>query len=93
MVLRHYSRNVKKFDTPEKWNDWLHSIADLFDAINVDPDEENEFSKEYYDNTKYEDVRELYLERMKEIEKEKKAMRASAMKAFSEGIVEGLFWD
>jgi hypothetical protein len=30
---------------------------------------------------------------MKEITKEKKAMRASAMKAFSEGIVEGLFWD
>lgn len=86
-----------KFDTPEKWHDWLHSMADLFDAINVDPDEENEFSKEFYgtkrNDIKYQEIRELYLERMKEIDKEKKAMRASAMKAFSEGIVEGLFWD
>lgn len=86
-----------KFDTPEKWHDWLNGMADVFEASNVEDDEENEFAKEFFNmkpkDPKYEEMKTLYFERAKEIANQKKAMRASAMKAFSEGIIEGILWD
>ena len=37
-----------EWDTPEKWHDWLHSVADLIDLQNIDEDEENEFAEEFH---------------------------------------------
>ena len=84
-----------EFDTPEKWHDWLYSIADLFESASEE--DNNEFfdalMKTSRDNPEYEKVRTLYHEREEEINKSRKVMLISAMQHFSRGIVEGLFWD
>ena len=42
---------VKPFETPEKWRDWLHHIADLIETASEDwQDEHNEFYRDYMDH-------------------------------------------
>ena len=39
------------FDTPEKWHDWLHNIADMIETSTEEwQDEHNEYCEEYTDS-------------------------------------------
>ena len=61
------------FDTPERWHDWLHEMADLLDSGREDwQDEHNEYYEEYIKNiTKApNELRDLYWERAKELQKQ-----------------------
>lgn len=61
------------FDTPERWHDWLHEMADLLDTGREDwQDEHNEYYEEYIKNiTKApNELRDLYWERAKELAKQ-----------------------
>ena len=87
------------FETPEKWHDWLHSVADVIETFN-DEDfwytTKNEFAEEwdkvskearveviddlghkmisYNKSDHYNEIKELYFARMKEISKERQAL-------------------
>lgn len=84
-----------EFDTPEKWHDWLYSIADLFEGVSED--EKNEYFEKMIrtsrDDPDYNEIRTLYNIKEDEIAKAKKVMLISAMQHFSKGIIDGLFWD
>lgn len=61
------------FETPERWHDWLHEMADLLETGSEDwQDEHNEYYEEYIDNiaTAPNELRDLYLERAKELGKQ-----------------------
>lgn len=37
------------FDTPEKWNDWLHSVADVLESLQEENwDTKNEFAEDFH---------------------------------------------
>lgn len=81
------------FDTPEKWNDWLHSVADVLESLQEENwESRNEFAEEFYQLSKwnkslktdengfihitwsnednYEEIKELYFMRQKELNEE-----------------------
>lgn len=88
-MLRHMADEgmaypgIPPFETPEKWHDWLHSVADVIDTFN---DEEfwyttkNEYSEDWNrvsedrENKDYKEIKELYFTRMEEITKERQAL-------------------
>ena len=103
-----------KWDTPEKWSDWLHSVADLMEAAAADIDDANEFAEDFHrlstnmkvekkengcisvswpETDEFKEVKQLYFERMNELNEQRKESLRSAMKEFSEAIVEGVLWD
>ena len=58
------------FETPEKWHDWLHEMADLLETGSEEwQDEHNEYYEEYMNNitTAPKELRNLYWERSKEL--------------------------
>ena len=61
------------FETPERWHDWLHEMADLLETGREDwQDKHNEYYEEYIDNiaTASDELRNLYWERSKELAKQ-----------------------
>lgn len=61
------------FETPEKWHDWLHEMADLLETGREDwQDEHNEYHEEYINNIAAppNKLRDLYWERSKELQKQ-----------------------
>lgn len=93
-MLRHMANygcaypGSKPFETPEKWHDWLHSMADILESLQEENwYSQNEYEKEFHkidwtpnkNLTSTTDannnvIRELYLARMKELVKERKEL-------------------
>lgn len=72
-MLRHMADygsaypGYEPFDTPEKWHDWLHNIADMIETSTEEwQDEHNEYYEKYlekFDNN----YRDLYMQRAEEL--------------------------
>lgn len=58
------------FDTPEKWHDWLHNIADMIETSTEKwQNEHNEYYEKYLE--KFDDnYRDLYMQRAEELAKQ-----------------------
>ncbi len=55
------------FDTPEKWHDWLHNIADMIETGTEEwQDKHNEYYEEYLEKFD-EESRDLYWQRANEL--------------------------
>ena len=75
-MLRHMADygsaypGYEPFDTPEKWHDWLHNIADMIETSTEDwQDEHNEYYEEYT-NSWDEELRIKYMQRAEELAKQ-----------------------
>lgn len=43
-----YPGEGTEWDTPEKWHDWLYSLADILDLQNEEDDARNEYAKQFH---------------------------------------------
>ena len=99
-MLRHMADHgsgypgTKPFETPEKWRDWLHHIADLIETASEDwQNEHNEFYRDYMDHI-FENDKERsnkYFERAKELRESGEKNIAQAMKEMGEHFSK--LWD
>lgn len=72
-MLRHMADHgcaypgYEPFDTPEKWHDWLHNIADMIETGTEEwQDNHNEYYEKYLENFD-EKYRDLYWQRANEL--------------------------
>lgn len=75
-MLRHMADHgsaypgYEPFDTPEKWHDWLHNIADMIETSTEEwQDEHNEYYEEYT-NSWDKELRIKYMQRADELAKQ-----------------------
>ena len=60
-MLRHMADHgcgypgTEPFETPEKWNDWLHSMADVLESLQEDNwESQNEYKEDYFQSLEWE---------------------------------------
>lgn len=84
-MLRYMAKNChaypgnEEFSTPEKWEDYLNSIADVFDSLDIDEwIEKNEYQNDWFNDnsTTYsrEELSHLYYNRLEELMRERDAL-------------------
>ena len=104
-MLRHmadygcaYPGDVK-FDTPEKWNDWLHSMADVLESLQEENwYGQNEYEKEWSEipfkkhlTEEEEILRQAYWDREIELETNRQNLQQKTFKELIENL--DCLWD
>lgn len=84
-MLRHMADHgsgypgSKPFETPEKWHDWLHSVADVLESLQEDNwysqnEYKEDFRRKWPAGKDFDTVKELYFARTKELTEEREKL-------------------